>query len=196
MQLRKAPALVLLVFLCGCQALSNNPLSHILTYSREPGSELLSRNELQQLATRHLSSQEHLKALALIFSAVHQGHPESLFSSTYPQAINGVLVTATQQRAAGDPVKAGTLLKTVYLAYPHDPALQSATSMTLTEIDASIELCASQLLEQGLVAYRNGNLEEAISRWEKIARFHPQHAASQRAIETTRVQLANLLKID
>ena len=44
-------------------------------------------------------------------------------------------------------------------------------------------------MEQGLMNYRAGKLDDAIKVWEKIIVFAPQHQASQKAIQTAFVQL-------
>jgi hypothetical protein len=68
--------------------------------------------------------------------------------------------------------------------------------MAPESLEEKILFCADQLMEQGLVQYRQGRLSEAIGIWEKIKEFAPGHSASQNAIRTADIQLTNLKKID
>ena len=149
-------------------------------------------DDLTRQLDQHLVNFQYLRALALIRSAIHQGYEETAFDSNYPEALNGVLNQALLLQQNDQARDAGMLYRTAWASYPKDDKLQAETIMNLTEIDASIELCANRLLEKGLAFYRTGNLEKALEYWEKISEFHPEHKVSLRAIETTRVQLANL----
>lgn len=179
----------------GC-ALQNLNLSQLLPEKTKTRRVMLNPGQLQSNLDARLAANDYLAALALIGSAIHQGQPEERFKKHYPKALNGVLHEALQLQQASQARNAGSLYRTARLNYPHSPDLRAQASMSLTEIDASIELCANRILEDGLQFYRKGQLEEAIAHWGQIASFHPDHGASQRAVATTRTQLSNLQRLD
>jgi len=161
-----------------------------------PRSEVHNQQHLQRQLETLLAADRHLEALELIGSEIARGQAEGQFSQRYPEALNGVLQEALRLQQSDQAHAAGMLYRAAHSNYPRSLALRDQTEMTLTEIDASIELCANALLEEGLHSYRRGELEKAIACWETIPDFHPEHVASQRAIATTRTQLANLRRLE
>jgi tetratricopeptide (TPR) repeat protein len=111
------------------------------------------------------------------------------------QTLEELLFLADQQFQQQNFFAAGKLYRQVRLELRLPQAAVSNVSISLAELDRQLESCANQLLTQGLLAYRHGNLEEALEIWHKINIFNPQHTASQRAIQTTRLQLKNLEKL-
>lgn len=187
--------LVLVVLLCsGCSS-PPSTLQKFFSLHKEPSPAVFNSGQLQKQLEERLAAKDPLAALVLIGSAIHQGENESTFSRYYPTALNAVLIQAQGLRSDDQPLSAGTLFRAARFNYPLTAALTSQAAMTLTEIDACIELCANRLLERGLYAYRQGRLEEAIATWSEIERFHPEHTASLRAITTTRIQLDSLQHI-
>ncbi len=158
--------------------------------------ERLPPARLQKEIDTRLAAKDFTGALELIHAALEGDKEEEDFARQLPAALNGVLSQALENQRLDHPLEAGSLYRTARIHYPRTQELQTRTWMTLTEIDASIELCASRLLESGLLAYRNGEYEKAIATWESIATFHPDHLASQRAIATTRTQLKNLERLE
>lgn len=57
-----------------------------------------------------------------------------------------------------------------------------------------IKTCSKILSERGLVEYREGNLEKAISIWKNILRFDPENTDVKKSIDTTTIQLKTLQK--
>ena len=190
-------AVSMVILLGGCNGHFPLALERLLpqrspkTHSPEHTPQTLQR----QLATL-LAGGKHLAALSLIGIEIAHGQAENHFLGQYSAALNGVLNKALHLQHADQSRQAGALYRAAWVNYPRSLVLRDQTLMTLTEIDASIELCANALLEEGLQAYRRGALEEAIDSWEAISVFHPEHVASQRSIATTRTQLANLKRLN
>ncbi|PLY07406.1 MAG: hypothetical protein C0624_03700 [Desulfuromonas sp.] len=187
-----ATVLFLTTMLGGCSG--RFPLEIDRLFPVHAPSQHPEKSSLRQIDS-FLATNKPRAALTLINRKISQGEPEAHFGKHYPQAMNGVLNKALQLQQQGQALEAGLLYRTAHSNYPRSLTLREHTSMTLIEIDASIELCANALLDEGLQAYRRGELEAAIHSWEAITRFHPEHIASQRAITTTRTQLANLKKL-
>ena len=77
-------------------------------------------------------------------------------------------------------------------ANPKSKPLIIQINLSEKKIEEHIEACSQELMEQGLVAYRSGQLEVAIDKWKKIILFVPNHSVALKAIETTETQLSNL----
>jgi len=191
--MRLTSFILFFALLCGGCSPTHPVFMTFLTPFRKPPSAVFNADQLQQKIAARLAANEHLAALTLIGSAIQES--EGVFSRQYPSALNGVLVKAQGLQNDDQPLAAGTLYRSARFNYPLTSELTRQAAMTLTEIDACIELCANRLLEKGLYAYRQGHLEDAIETWSVIDRFHPEHAASQRAIATTRIQLETLQNI-
>ena len=50
-------------------------------------------------------------------------------------------------------------------------------------------------MKSGLVAYREGDLAEAVAVWEKISPFYPDYSPSNVAIKTAKQQIENLERL-
>jgi len=141
----------------------------------------------QQLAADNAPS-----ALALILAS---GLTEAELAEEHGRAVKGVLNRADELARRDQPEKAGPLYRAALDGYPKTPAVAARVGKGSNEIAAEVDACADRLLERGLVAYRGGNLEQAIQTWRLILVFAPQHQASRKALQTAEVQLANLKKV-
>jgi len=144
---------------------------------------------------RHLAQGDVLAALDGVGENVRQGAGDQSVSSAYVRAVNRAIREAGSRLEQDRPADAGRLFRAAQTHYPQDPALASRIRLTPAELDAGIAKCAQQLMEEGLSAYRQERLEDAIEIWEKIIVFDPMHRAGRSAIETAERQLANLKKI-
>jgi TolA-binding protein len=110
-------------------------------------------------------------------------------------AINNLLKQAHEQYDSENFVTAGELYDEAHDRYPDSKSVSANIILSREEINLLTTRCADRLLETGLLAYRNGDLQEAINVWSQIRQFHPSYKASKQAIQTTRKQLENLEKI-
>jgi hypothetical protein len=51
-------------------------------------------------------------------------------------------------------------------------------------------------MEQGLMEYRRGSLENAIRKWKELVAFDPGHQEAKKALETATAQLRALQKME
>ena len=149
---------------------------------------------LRQEIALKLEAGEYRFALNLLRKE-SRGMPEASLAEEYGRAINGLLGDAERHRKKGMPEKAGELLRFAHDGYPKTEAAAKHVDATPAEILPLIEECAGELMERGLVAYRAGDLDEAIRMWKTIRAFSPRHQASRKALETAEVQRANLEKV-
>lgn len=147
---------------------------------------------LRQKIRQHLAADNPPAALVLIQSS---GLPEAELAEEYGQALKGVLNRADELARRDQPDKAGPLYRTALDGYPKTPAVAARVGTSRAGIAAEVDACADRLMERGLLAYRSGDLEQAIRIWKPISVFAPQHQASRQALRTAEVQLANLKKV-
>jgi tetratricopeptide (TPR) repeat protein len=124
-----------------------------------------------------------------------QGHSKQLVEDARPQAINDLLAQAERHLKRKEHPEAGQLYRKASISFPTDSTLANAVDMTPAQLKSRINDCADQLLELGLLAYRKGELRQAVGIWDQISGFHSEHRASQRALATTRLQLKNLAEL-
>jgi tetratricopeptide (TPR) repeat protein len=146
------------------------------------------KNETEILLNRG----EPLKALHLIEVS---NLPIGKLGNQYAMAINNLLKQAHEQYDLENFVTAGELYDEAHDRYPDSKSVSANIILSREEINLLTTRCADRLLETGLLAYRNGDLQEAINVWSQIRQFHPSYKASKQAIQTTRKQLENLEKI-
>ena len=147
---------------------------------------------LRQKIRQQLAADNYPAALALVLGS---GLSEEEVAEEHGRALKGVLKQAEGYLEKDLPEKAGPLYRAALDGYPATPAVAAKAGTRPAGITAGIETCADQLLERGLAAYRNGNLDQAITDWKLIRDFAPQHQASRKALQTAEVQLANLKKV-
>lgn len=139
-----------------------------------------------------LDKHEYAGAVNFIHEEVRKGAEEQALAEEYLQAANTSLERANElMKRAEYPGSAG-LYKTVLDAYPKAPELQQRVLLTSTQIADQLDICAENLMEAGLVAYRAGEFTRGIEIWQQIIAFNPQHQAALDAIETTEEQLSRL----
>ena len=147
-----------------------------------------SRLQIEQSLTR-----ENVEnAQKVILYSRQEKVSELLLADLYTEVTNRLLQTAEQERIKGKPDKAGRFYRMAQEIYPEDSRLQSTITLSLDKIDSNIDQCADIIMQEGLIAYRMGDLNRAIKIWQEIAPFHPTHSPSSIASNTARQQLKNL----
>lgn len=139
-----------------------------------------------------LDADDHLHAFELLLAEKRRGRSETAYAKAWTRALNGLIVRAERDYRRREFSSAGILYHRIEQNLPEDAQLRATLDLDQPGLHARVDDCADRILETGMLAYRNGNLEEALEIWSDINRFHPTHKASQRAIRTTRLQLQNL----
>lgn len=136
-----------------------------------------------------------LAALEGIDQNVRQDSCGKDLSDSYIRALNSAIKQAGLRLEQNRPDEAGLLFRAVKNKFPRDPEFAARILLTPAELETEIALCADRLMEQGLVSYRQGRLDDAIFIWNRILAFDPHHQASRNAIQTAETQQSNLEKI-
>lgn len=147
-----------------------------------------SRLQIEQSLTRKNIE----KAQRVILYSRKENISELLLADLYTEVSNRLLQAAEQEATAGRPDKAGKYYRMAHDIYPVDARLRSTINLSLENIDSNIEHCADRLMDNGLAAYRAGELDKAIAIWQGINEFLPNHSPSLIATNTARQQLKNL----
>lgn len=149
------------------------------------------RQRIEGLVNREAFAQAHRELL----DARRQGLTETTLSEVYVKVESRLLQEARRAEIKNHFAQAGRFYRMALTAYPKQPGIQSGLQMSAAEIAAQIERCADELMKNGLVAYRGGELVAAVAIWKKVIEFHPEHSPSLVAIATAEQQLESLSKI-
>lgn len=122
------------------------------------------------------------------------GHPG--VTNEFPAALAGLKNSADESFRQGKPEEAGRRWSSALRFASHPAEKGRSLPFAKTDIRASIDRASSALMEKGLIEYRKGNLEAAISSWRSILAFDPSHVDAARSVQTATTQLENLKKID
>lgn len=152
----------------------------------------LARQKIQA----QLAAGKYGAALGQVQKQVSGGLPEEALAEEYARALNGVLKQAEQYRGKGVPEEAGPHYRMALEAFPQTSPIASRSILSAAVIGTRIEACADELMDRGLIAYRSGDLDQAIKTWKAIRTFAPQHQESQKALQTAMVQRVNLEKVN
>lgn len=194
----KAALLLLLLVLCACSPAQLKPAAEPVSSPLEPA-ELTFDQQLsavRQRVSALLTAGETERAKTALLDARRKKIDERHLAGLYATVTNRLLEDAAQASSAGRLAEAGTLYRQARDIYPQDAQRQATIDMSMAEINAKLESCADQLMTNGLVAYRSGELAAAVEIWKQIDRFHPDHSPSQIAIGTAERQLRTLETMD
>jgi hypothetical protein len=136
-----------------------------------------------------LEKKSYRRAIELMSDRKHPGSPAAGLEKEYLLAINGLIAAGEEALSHGDYTVAGQSFRLALDSYPGQPALRGKVRRNQPQLRKQLEICANRLLEQGLMAYRSDNLDNAIRKWKEIVVFDPGHKEALKAIETATVQL-------
>lgn len=143
-------------------------------------------------AQTHFESGDYGKALE-VYADAYRHYPRSeVLRANYLRAGERVRTASDAAYQRKDFVEAGSacaiLLKSAIL----DKDFAAELSFDKEHLNQQIKACSKGLLEAGLVQYREGNLDEAIATWGKVAAFDPDNREVKNAIDKATMQLQNL----
>lgn len=136
------------------------------------------------------------RALEMFASAWKDNPGHIGVTNDFPVALAGLKNSADESFRQGKLEEAGRRWSSALRFASHPAEKGRALPFTKTDIRASIDRVSSSLMEKGLIEYRKGNLQAAISSWKSILAYDPSHADAARSVQTATTQLENLKKID
>lgn len=183
------------LILSGC-ATGSKPttIADMLRVFSFSGSESAGTNLTEQIRL-DLGHQRPEAALERLRNARAAGYAQAGLAGHYPAVINALIKEADAAHAAGEAARAGRLYRSALTDYPDSPVTAGKILVSPGSLHQSIDQCADDLMQQGLVHYRTGHFDNALDTWRKISTFLPGHQPSLIAIETTQTQLQTLRQL-
>ncbi|ALC18224.1 hypothetical protein DSOUD_3510 [Desulfuromonas soudanensis] len=133
---------------------------------------------------RNLRKGAYPEALALIDGERRRGASKSLVAKDYLAAVAGSLKSAAAAQAEDDYRGAGLLYRAILDYYPANLPLDQELKTSRHSIELNLRFCSDRLMEQGLHAYRRGDLDGAIGAWSQLLDFDPGHEPAGNALAT------------
>lgn len=145
-------------------------------------------------AQNHLSKGEFQKAIETYQIAYSKYSTDPVLRSNYVKALEYIKRNADMAFEREDYSPAGYDYRVLLNQYAHFTDFIDSLSFNKDFLSNRIDTCSKILNERGLVEYRKGNLEEAISIWKGILKFDPENEDVRRSIATATIQLKTLQK--
>jgi len=185
------------ILLAGCASATGKPttvadlLRSIPLGHRKPATDRLRAQIHDDIAQQHPDT-----ALKRLQDACTNGCRDEELAALFPEVINALLAAARTAQQQGQIVQAGKLYQTAWEGYPEPGNTSHGIELTPEHIARKIDMCADEIMQQGLRLYREGRLEAAIATWDSIQSFRADHQPALIAIETTRTQMHSLAQIN
>jgi tetratricopeptide (TPR) repeat protein len=181
--------LVLSLMFAGCSPVVNAPGSVVKVEKADTA------RDARKAIERRLAEGSLAEAYDVLREALRGDVTETALADIYIEVENRLLDKAARVEGEGRFDEAGRVYRMALDLYPKSSQLQSALVMRKEAIRSKIDGCANELMKSGLVAYREGELAEAVAVWEKIAPFYPDYSPSEVAIKTAKQQIENLERL-
>lgn len=157
---------------------------------------LTAKAELKGKIKSFIDNGDYSQAIDLIVVAVKSGEPELSYGDHYINAINTITKKGLGYFFNNDCENAGVTLRKALINFPSSKTLTAKIDYSPEKLNSYIQTCTERLMEEGLLEYREGNLEKALSTWRKILKFNPDYSETKKAIDTATKQLKNLKAIE
>ena len=181
--------LTLTLLFSGCSPVINVP-SPVVAVEKDNAIQ-----DARKTIERFLAEGSLVKAHDALRDALGGAATETSLEDLYTQVENRLLREAARAEGENHFDTAGRFYRMALGIYPKSSQLRAALVMTEEAIKLKIDECADELMKSGLVAYREGDLAEAVAVWEKIAPFYPDYSPSKVAIKTAKQQIENLERL-
>lgn len=153
-----------------------------------PQPSVQARNEIKQ----HLGAGQYGKALDG-YRSEYMKHPhDQALMREYLRSIEDIKARADKISDAGDLASAGRIYDTLLKTFSDFKTFAHLLSFDSVQLNRELTKCKTSLSKQGFQAYRNGNLNEAITLWRGYLSVDPNNADIKRASNTAMVQQKNL----
>lgn len=180
--------LILTVLFSGCSAVIDAPGPVVVEKEN-------AIQEPRKTIERLLAEGSLVKAHDALRDAIAGDASETSLADVYEQVENRLLGEAARAEGKGHFDTAGRFYRMALGLYPKSTQLRTVLVMTEEAVKLKIDECADELMKSGLVAYREGDLAEAVAVWEKIAPFYPDYSPSNVAIKTAKQQIESLERL-
>ena len=121
------------------------------------------------------------------------GHPG--VGQNFAGALERLKKQGDEAEQKGKPEEAGRAWSASLSYLSHPAAKGKVLPFTRADLQGSIDRLSKTLMDKGLVEYREGRFESAISWWQTILSYDPSNEEAAKSVRTATTQLENLKKI-
>lgn len=116
-------------------------------------------------------------------------------SRDFPVALERLKKKGDEAEQKGQPEEAGKAWSASLSYLSHPAAKGKVLPFTRADLQGSLDRLSKTLMDKGLVEYREGRFESAISWWQMILAYDPGNEEAMKSVRTATTQLENLKKI-
>jgi tetratricopeptide (TPR) repeat protein len=148
--------------------------------------------QTQSPVKHYMRTGEYQKAIDF-YKAEYGKHPQDrLLVKGYVSILEEIRTTADRASDREDLACAGKAYSVLLKNYPDFKGFAHMLSFEMAQINSRLTNCKTALSRKGLQAYREGNLDEAISFWQDNLAIDPNNTDIRKSLNTAKMQQQNL----
>lgn len=184
-------ALIFLLIFTSCAQIKSR-LSPQATVQAPAPTPVQTQVQTQSSVKQYMRMGEYQKVIDL-YRAEYSKHPQDrLLVKDYVSILEEVKTTADKASDREDFACAGKAYKVLQKNYPDFKAFAHMLSFEMAQINSRLTNCKTALSRKGLQAYREGNLDDAISFWQDNLTIDPNNTDIRKSLNTAKLQQKNL----
>jgi tetratricopeptide (TPR) repeat protein len=146
----------------------------------------------QSPVKQYMRTGEYQKAIDF-YKAEYGKHPQDrLLVKSYVSILEEIKTTADRALDREDLACAGKAYSVLLKNYPDFKGFAHMLSFEMAQINSRLTNCKTALSKKGFQAYREGNLDEAISFWQDNLTIDPNNTDIRKSLNTAKMQQQNL----
>ncbi len=143
--------------------------------------------QTQNHAKQNVKTGEYQKAIDP-YKAEYKRHPQDrLLVKGYMNILEEIKITANRASDRGDLASAGKTYGVLLKDYPDFRGFAHMLSFEMALINSKLTNCKTNLSRKGFQAYREGDLDEAISLWQDDLAIDPNNTDIRKALNTAKL---------
>lgn len=159
------------------------------------GRETKAVDTVAKEAQTYIARGEYQKALEAYSDAYKKYPHNSELQAGYARAGEKIKSIAYGALKKSDFPAAGGIFNVLLTSGITGKDLSGSLSFDRDYLSRQIKTCSEALMEIGLMKYREGSLDDAVSIWKKALTFDPENRDVKKAIDKATVQLQKLKNI-
>jgi tetratricopeptide (TPR) repeat protein len=148
--------------------------------------------QTQSPVKQHMRMGEYQKAIDFYKAEYGKRPQDRLLVKGYVSILEEIKTTADRASDREDLACAGKAYNVLWKNYPDFKAFAHMLSFEMAQINSKLTNCKTALSKKGLQAYREGNIDEAISFWQDNLAIDPNNTDIRKSLNTAKMQQQNL----
>jgi tetratricopeptide (TPR) repeat protein len=148
--------------------------------------------QTQSPVKQHMRMGEYQKAIDFYKAEYGKRPQDRLLVKGYVSILEEIKTTADRASDREDLACAGKAYSVLLKNYPDFKGFAHMLSFEMAQINSRLTNCKTALSRKGLQAYREGNLDEAISFWQDNLAIDPNNTDIRKSLNTAKMQQQNL----